>query len=349
MEIVHTMAELERYTTQAVEVSPDHPVLIDEFLEDAVELDVDALSDGESVVIAGVMEHIEEAGVHSGDSACSLPPHELSEHVGQMVRDQTVAMALELGVIGLMNVQFAIRGRTVYVLEVNPRASRTVPFVSKAIGVPIAKIAARLMAGETLEEVGFTEEIVPQHVAVKEVVFPFNRFPGNDTLLSPEMKSTGEVMGIDQSFVRAYRKAQLASGFVLPTEGRAFVSVKDSDKPLVLAAARELQAMGFEIVATGGTAAYLEERGVTCTSVLKVMEGRPNIVDRIKSGDIHLVINTTVGRQAIQDSRDIRRSAFVQDIPYQTTIPGAWAMVSAIESLRSDPTPHITSLQQLYS
>jgi carbamoyl-phosphate synthase large subunit len=349
MEIVHSMAELDRYMTQAVDVSPDHPVLIDEFLEDAVELDVDALSDGENVVIAGVMEHIEEAGVHSGDSACSLPPHELPEHVGQMVRDQTVAMAKELGVIGLMNVQFAIRGRTVYILEVNPRASRTVPFVSKAIGKPIAKFAARLMAGETLEAIGFTEEVIPEHVAVKEVVFPFNRFPGNDTLLSPEMKSTGEVMGIDQSFVRAYRKAQLASGFVLPTEGRAFVSVKDSDKPLVLGAVRELHGLGFEIVATSGTAAYFEERGVACTAVLKVTEGRPNIVDRIKSGDIHLVINTTVGRQAIQDSRDIRRSAYVQDIPYQTTIPGAWSMVNAIESLRSDPTPHITSLQQLYS
>ena len=348
MEIVHSIAELDRYTTQAVQVSPDHPVLIDEFLEDAVELDVDAVSDGVDVVIAGVMEHIEEAGVHSGDSACSLPPHELAEHVGNMVRDQTVAMAKELGVIGLMNVQFAIRGRTVYVLEVNPRASRTVPFVSKAIGKPIAQIAARLMAGETLAEVGFTEEIIPDHVAVKEVVFPFNRFPGNDTLLSPEMKSTGEVMGIDKSFVRAYRKAQLASGFRLPTAGRAFISVKDSDKPLVLATARQLLDLGFELVATRGTASYLQERSVDCTLVRKVMEGRPNIVDRIKSGDIHLVINTTVGRQSIEDSRDIRRSAYVHDIPYQTTIPGAWSTVKAIESLLSDPKPHITSLQELY-
>jgi carbamoyl-phosphate synthase large subunit len=348
MEIVHSIAELDRYMTQTVQVSPDHPVLIDEFLEDAVELDVDAVSDGVDVVIAGVMEHIEEAGVHSGDSACSLPPHELAEPVGNMVRDQTVAMAKELGVIGLMNVQFAVRGRMVYVLEVNPRASRTVPFVSKAIGKPIAKIAARLMAGETLAQVGFTEEIIPAHVAVKEVVFPFNRFPGNDTLLSPEMKSTGEVMGIDKSFVRAYRKAQLASGFQLPTEGRAFISVKDSDKPLVLATARQLVSLGFEVVATKGTAKYLTERSVSCTEVRKVMEGRPNIVDRIKSGDIHLVINTTVGRQAIEDSRDIRRSAYVQDIPYQTTIPGAWSTVKAIESLLSDPKPHITSLQELY-
>ena len=348
MEIVYSTEELERYITSAVDVSPDHPVLIDEFLEDAVELDVDAIADGQDVVIAGVMQHIEEAGVHSGDSACSLPPYDLPEPVGDMVRDQTKAMARELGVVGLMNVQFAVRGRTVYVLEVNPRASRTVPFVSKATGVPIAKLAARVMAGEKLADLGFTHERVPKHVAVKEVVFPFSRFPGNDTLLGPEMKSTGEVMGIDRSFSHAYLKSQLAGGFPLPTAGRVFVSVKDADKPLILATARQLAALGFELVSTRGTATYLQERSVACDVVLKVPEGRPHIVDAIKSGTIDMVINTTIGHQSILDSRDIRRSAFVQGIPYHTTIPGAWAAVRAIEAVVGDPIPHIAPLQELY-
>ncbi len=348
MEIVHSTEELERYIAKAVEVSEDHPVLIDEFLEDAVELDVDALSDGTQVVIGGVMEHIEEAGVHSGDSACSLPPYALTEPVLDLVRDHTKAMALELGVIGLMNVQFAVRGRTVYVLEVNPRASRTIPFVSKATGVPLAKLAARVMAGESLEAIGFTREVIPQHVAVKEVVFPFSRFPGNDTLLGPEMKSTGEVMGIDRDFARAFRKAQVACGFALPQKGRAFLSVKDADKPLILKAARKLVELGFELVSTRGTARYLSERGVPTEVVNKVAEGRPHIVDRVKNGDIQLVINTTVGRQAIIDSRDIRRSAYVHGIPYQTTIPGAWAAVAAIEAVSQDPAPHICPLQELY-
>ena len=348
MEVVHSSEELGRYMDRAVGVSPDHPVLIDEFLEDAVELDVDALSDGDIVVIAGVMEHIEEAGVHSGDSACSLPPHQLPEPVGDLVRHQTEALAVELGVIGLMNVQFAVRGRTVYILEVNPRASRTIPFVSKAIGVSMAKLAARVMAGEKLVDLGFTREVIPGHVAVKEVVFPFNRFPGNDTLLGPEMKSTGEVMGIDRSFERAYRKAQEASGFSLPTSGKAFLSVKDADKPLVLTCARRLAELGFDLICTAGTAAYLEDRGVACEVVNKVAEGRPHIVDHIKSGHIDLVINTTVGRQAIEDSRPIRRSAYIHDVPYQTTIPGAWSAVSAIASVVEDPTPHIAPLQQLY-
>ncbi|MGM0578201.1 MAG: carbamoyl-phosphate synthase large subunit [Myxococcota bacterium] len=348
MEIVYSSEELRRYIEQAVDVSPDHPVLIDEFLEDAEELDVDAVCDGTDVVIAGVMQHIEEAGVHSGDSACSLPPHTLPEPVLDLVRDQTTALARELGVVGLMNVQYAVRGRTVYVLEVNPRASRTVPFVSKATGVPIAKVAARVMAGETLADIGFTAEVVPSHVAVKEVVFPFNRFPGNDTILGPEMKSTGEVMGVDRSFERAYGKAQVASGFELPTSGRVFISVKDSDKPLVLGAARKLAELGFALVCTRGTAQYLRSRGVDCEVVNKVAEGRPHVVDRIKSDEIALVINTTIGRQSIIDSRDIRRSAYVQGIPYQTTIPGAWAAVASIASRLDDPTPHITSLQELY-
>ncbi|MCB9729022.1 MAG: carbamoyl-phosphate synthase large subunit [Deltaproteobacteria bacterium] len=348
MEIVYTLEDMARYMRQAVQVSPDHPVLIDEFLEDAVELDVDALADGTDVVIAGVMQHIEEAGVHSGDSACALPPHDLPEPVLDVVRDETVAMARELGVVGLMNVQFAVRGRTVYVLEVNPRASRTVPFVSKATGVPIAKLAARVMAGATLKELGFTKEVVPKHVSVKEVVFPFNRFPGNDTLLGPEMKSTGEVMGVDRNFARAYGKAQAACGFALPGPGRVFISVKEPDKALILGAARKLVEAGYELVCTRGTAAYLAGRGVPSDVVNKVTQGRPHIVDRIKSNEIALVINTTIGRQSILDSRDIRRSAYVQGIPYMTTVPGAWAAVAAMVSRLEDPTPHITTLQELY-
>ena len=349
MEIVYETEQLERYITQAVDVSPDHPVLIDEFLEDAVELDVDAVSDGKRVVIGGVMQHIEEAGVHSGDSACSLPPYDVRPEVLDVIRDQTRALAMELGVVGLMNAQFAVRGRTVFILEVNPRASRTTPFVSKATGVPLAKIAARVMAGETLEAIGFTSEVVLDHVAVKEVVFPFSRFPGNDTLLGPEMKSTGEVMGIDRSFHRAYYKAQLASGFLLAQSGRVFISVKDGDKPVILQTARKLVELGFELVCTGGTAAYFQERGVPSTPVNKVLEGRPHIVDRITSGDIDLVINTTIGRQAILDSRGIRRSAYLKNIPYQTTIPGAWAAVAAIEAVIADPAPHIAALQELYA
>ncbi|MGB0589279.1 MAG: carbamoyl-phosphate synthase large subunit [Myxococcota bacterium] len=349
MEIVFSMSDLSRYMTHAVQVSPDHPVLIDEFLEDAIELDVDALCDGQDVVIAGIMQHIEEAGVHSGDSACSLPPHNLPDPVLNLVRDQAKAMALSLGVVGLMNVQFAVRGRTVYVIEVNPRASRTVPFVSKATGIPIAKIAARVMAGEKLADMSLPAEITPRnHVAVKEVVFPFSRFPGNDTLLGPEMKSTGEVMGVDRTVERAYGKAQLASGFELPDSGRVFLSVNDQDKPLVLSTARELAALGFEICCTRGTAAYLAERDVATTVVNKVMEGRPHIVDRIKSNEIAMIINTTVGQQSILDSRTMRRAAFVAGISYHTTVPGAWAAVASIAARAKDPAPSITPLQELY-
>ena len=349
MEVVHSTEGLERYIQTAVEVSPDHPVLIDEFLEGAVELDVDVIADGSNAVIGGVMEHIEEAGVHSGDSACSLPPYEIRNEVLDLVRDQAVRLANELSVVGLMNVQFALQGRAVYVLEVNPRASRTIPFVSKATGVPLAKIAARVMLGETLAEVNLTQEPVPRHVAVKEVVFPFSRFPGNDTLLGPEMKSTGEVMGIDTNFGRAFWKAQIASGFTLPSTGRVFVSVRDADKPLVLDTARSLIECGFSLVCTRGTQQYLEKRGVEAEMVHKVNEGRPHVVDVIRSGQIQMVINTTVGRQAIADSRDIRRSAFLHNIPYQTTIPGAWAVVQAIRAAQNDPTPHVTSLQALYT
>jgi len=348
MEIVRSDEELTRYLNEAVSVSPDHPVLIDEFLEDAVELDVDAVCDGTNVVVVGIMEHIEEAGVHSGDSACSLPPHEVAEPVLDLIRDQTRALALELGVVGLMNVQFAVRGRTVYILEVNPRASRTVPFVSKATGVEVAKFAARAMYGETLPDMGLTKEPTMSGTAVKEVVFPFSRFPGNDTLLSPEMKSTGEVMGFDASFERAFFKAQKACGFPLPTSGCAFISVKDADKPLILATARKLIDLGFTVIATGGTAEYLQQRGVDAEVVNKVSEGRPHIVDRMLSGDVQLVFNTTIGRRSILDSRDIRRTAYTNSIPYQTTIPGSWATVAAIEAVAAEPEPHVAPLQELH-
>jgi len=364
MEIVYSMEDLARYMSQVVDLPTsrpqgesstattemtDHPILIDEFLEDAIELDVDALCDGTDVVIAGIMQHIEEAGIHSGDSACALPPHNLPDPVLDLVRDQTRAMALALGVVGLMNVQFAVRGRTVYVIEVNPRASRTVPFVSKATGVPIAKLAARVMAGERLRDLGVPAEITPRHhVAVKEVVFPFSRFPGNDTLLGPEMKSTGEVMGVDRTVELAYGKAQLASGFELPTSGRVFLSVNDRDKPLVLSSARQLVELGFELCCTRGTAAYLAARDVPSLVVNKVTEGRPHIVDRIKSGEVAMVINTTVGKQSILDSRTLRRAAFVAGISYHTTVPGAWAAVAAIASRAEDPAPSISTLQELY-
>lgn len=348
MEIVHSDDELTRYLNEAVNVTPDRPVLIDEFLEDAVELDVDAVSDGTNVVVVGIMEHIEEAGVHSGDSACSLPPHQVPGPVLDVVRDQTKALALELGVVGLMNIQFAVRGRTVYVLEVNPRASRTVPFVSKATGLEVAKLAARAMYGDTLPQMGLTHEPVIEHTAVKDVVFPFARFPGNDTILSPEMKSTGEVMGVDASFERAFFKAQKACGFELPSEGCVFISVKDADKPMILGTAKKLVALGFTLIATRGTAEYLNERGVKTDVVKKVSEGRPHVVDRMLSGEVQLVFNTTVGRRAIEDSRDIRRTAYTHNIPYQTTVPGALASAAAIEAVAAQPEPHVVPLQELY-
>jgi len=272
----------------------------------------------------------------------------VAEPVLDLIRDQTRALALELGVVGLMNVQFAVRGRTVYILEVNPRASRTVPFVSKATGVEVAKFAARAMYGETLPDMGLTKEPTMSGTAVKEVVFPFSRFPGNDTLLSPEMKSTGEVMGFDASFERAFFKAQKACGFPLPTSGCAFISVKDADKPLILATARKLIDLGFTVIATGGTAEYLQQRGVDAEVVNKVSEGRPHIVDRMLSGDVQLVFNTTIGRRSILDSRDIRRTAYTNSIPYQTTIPGSWATVAAIEAVAAEPEPHVAPLQELH-
>src|SRR6266852_5092652 len=338
MEIVHGPVALARYMSNAVKVSGKNPVLIDRYLQDAIEVDVDALADGEDVAIAGIMEHIEEAGIHSGDSACSLPPHSLPAAVIADIERQTAALAKGLGVVGLMNVQYAVKESTVYVLEVNPRASRTVPFVAKATGVPIAKIAARVMAGERLAVLLPVGSRCPRpgagHVAVKEAVFPFARFPGVDLILGPEMKSTGEVMGLDTDFGRAFAKSQLGSGTDLPLSGCVFVSVRDSDKAALVAPCRQLVAWGFELIATSGTARKLREESLPVSSVNKVREGRPDIVDEMRSGRIQLVFNTTEGVQAIADSFSLRRTALTHNIPYYTTVAGARAAVQAIRALR---------------
>jgi len=334
MQIVYDDTNLKRYMNEAVLASPEHPVLVDKFLDDATEVDVDAVSDGRDVVIGGIMEHIELAGVHSGDSACSLPPRSLSQKVQNDIRRQTVSLAKELRVVGLMNIQYAVKGETVYVLEVNPRASRTVPFVSKAIGQPLAKIAARVMAGKTLQELDFTREIVPSHISVKEAVFPFIKFPGVDTILGPEMKSTGEVMGIDTSFAMAFAKAQIASGTFLPVQGKAFLSVRDHDKTAALPIARRLVESGFSVVATSGTALHLRNAGITVEVINKVIEGSPHVVDAIRAGEIAVVMNTVEGVQAIADSFSIRRSALECRVPYFTTIAGAGAAAEGIARLR---------------
>ena len=336
MEIVYDESRLERYMTRAVIASPEHPVLIDKFVEDAIEVDVDAISDGTRVVVGGVMEHIEEAGVHSGDSACSLPPVTLNAGLIQEIVRQTKLLGEALEVKGLMNIQFAVRGEEVLILEVNPRASRTVPFVSKAVGVPLAGLAARVMVGRTLEDLGFTEEIVPQHVSVKEAVFPFIKFPGVDTLLGPEMRSTGEVMGIDSDFPISFAKAQLAAGMRIPTEGTALLSIKDSDKQGVVQVAKKLHEMGFGIKATGGTKDFLVETGIPVQYVKKVREGRPHVVDAIINGEVQLVINTVEGVEAIADSYTIRRSSIEQNVAYFTTVPGARAAVLGIEALKRE-------------
>ena len=336
MEIVHDEEQLNRYMDTAVQVSGSSPVLIDYYLRDAIEVDVDAVRDGERVYVAGIMEHIEEAGIHSGDSACSLPPHSLSGGVIEELERQTRALAEALDVIGLMNVQFAIQDGTIYLLEVNPRASRTVPFVAKATGLPVAKIAARVMAGETLDGLGVPEDFDLDHVAVKEAVFPFDRFPGVDILLGPEMKSTGEVMGIDRDFPRAFAKSQLGAGVRLPQEGTVFISVKDSDKPATLGLAKRLRAAGFDLIATGGTQKFLSEAGLEVTAVNKVLQGRPHCVDAIMNGDVQLVINTTAGAQAIADSFSIRRESLLCNVPHYTTMTGAAAAVDAIEASRED-------------
>ncbi len=333
MEIVHDLDGLRRYMASAVKVSGKSPVLIDSYLQDAIEVDVDALSDGETVFVAGIMEHIEEAGIHSGDSACSLPPYSLPEAVVQGIERQTEALARGLEVIGLMNVQFAVKGEDIYILEVNPRASRTVPFVAKATGRAIAKIAARVMAGERLANL-LTPTSRGQHVAVKEAVFPFARFPGVDIILGPEMKSTGEVMGIDSDFGRAFAKSQLGAGVRLPDAGVVFISVKDRDKPSLVESGRKLVEMGFELVATSGTATYLEAQGIAVRRVNKVLEGRPHIVDAMKSGNVQLILNTTEGAQAIADSFSLRQTALLGNIPYYTTVSGARAAVAAIAALK---------------
>jgi carbamoyl-phosphate synthase large subunit len=334
MQIVYDGEALQNYMTHAVSASPEHPVLIDKFLDDAIEIDVDALGDGDDYVIGGIMEHIEHAGVHSGDSACSLPPKTISREVQDEIRHHTIALAKALNVRGLMNVQFAVQGSNVFVLEVNPRASRTVPFVSKAIGVPLAKMAAKIMVGRKLKDLGLTREIVPTHISVKEAVFPFNKFPGVDTLLGPEMKSTGEVMGIDSCFGIAFAKAQLASGVRLPKGGKVFISVRNEDKASVTPVAKTLDDAGFEIVATKGTAAYFASHGVSCEVVKKVQEGGPNIADQIKAGDIALVVNTPEDARSHADSFYIRRCALDYSVPYFTTIAGAEAAAEGIVYLQ---------------
>ncbi|TAJ78251.1 carbamoyl-phosphate synthase large subunit, partial [bacterium] len=334
MELVYDRDALKHYMTHAVAASPEHPVLIDKFLDDAIELDVDALADGERVVIGGIMEHIERAGVHSGDSACALPPKSIAPEIQDEIRRQTFSLAKALKVRGLMNVQFAVKGHDVYVLEVNPRASRTVPFVSKAIGVPLAKLAARIMVGRKLAELGLTSEVLPRHFSVKESVFPFNKFPGVDTLLGPEMKSTGEVMGIDRSFGLAYAKAQLGGGMRLPQQGKVFISVRDEDKESVCPIAQRFHRMGFQIVATRGTAAYFQNHGVPAELVNKVQEGSPHIAEAIKNGEIAMVINTPTDAHSHADSYYLRRNALDYQVPYFTTIAGADAAVEGIELLK---------------
>ncbi|MEO8558703.1 MAG: carbamoyl-phosphate synthase large subunit [Rhodospirillales bacterium] len=336
MQIVHDRTGLERYMRDAVKVSGKNPVLIDSYLSDAIEVDVDALADADGDVhVAGIMEHIEEAGVHSGDSACCLPPHSLPPSVIEDIRGQTVAMAKALKVVGLMNVQYAVQDGVVFVLEVNPRASRTVPFVAKATGVPIAKLAARLMAGEKLRDLPVEATSRTKHIAVKEAVFPFARFPGVDIILGPEMRSTGEVMGIDTTFGRAFAKSQIGGGTKVPTEGTVFISVRDGDKKTVLEAARRLAQMGFKIVATRGTAAFLRDNGVETTLVNKVLEGRPHIVDMMKDGGVDLVFNTAEGAQSTTDSFTLRRTALMNKIPYYTTVAGARAAVEGIAAMRA--------------
>jgi carbamoyl-phosphate synthase large subunit len=345
MQIVYDPPSLEAYFATAARVSEERPVLIDRFLEDAFECDVDAISDGSRVVIGGIMQHIEDAGIHSGDSACVLPPYLIGERDMAVMREQTVALATALKVVGLINVQYAIKNGVVYVLEVNPRASRTIPFVSKAIGVPLASLAARAMMGETLEDMGFTEEVTPAYVSVKEAVFPFNKFPGTDPVLGPEMRSTGEVMGISDSFGSAFAKSQLAASNGLPLEGVVLVTVTDSDKPTVTPIARRFHAMGFRIVATAGTVAYLRARGVPADHVFKVHEGRPSCLDMLVNGDVHLLINTPLGKHAQVDDYLLRQAAIVQRVAYTTTMSAASAACDAILSLRSRG-PRVQSLQE---
>jgi carbamoyl-phosphate synthase large subunit len=348
MEIVYDERSLTQYFERAARVSEDKPVLIDSFLEDAFEADVDAISDGEKVVIGGVMQHIEDAGIHSGDSACVLPPYLIDEEHIETMRGYTVQLAKALNVVGLINVQYAIKDGLVYVLEVNPRGSRTVPFVSKAIGVSLAAIAARVMLGETLEEVGFTEEVAPAYISVKEAVFPFNKFREFDPILGPEMRSTGEVMGISDSFGSAFGKAQLAADNVLPTEGAIFITVNNSDKRSILPIARRFQEMGFKLFATDGTAKHLRGRGIPVTTVLKIHEGRPNGIDMMLNGEVQLLINTPLGKESQRDDYTMRQAAIANRVAYTTTLSAASAACDAILSLRSR-APAVLSLQEWHA
>jgi carbamoyl-phosphate synthase large subunit len=346
MEIVDSEAQLDDYIATAVNVSGDSPVLIDQYLRDAIECDVDALCDGEEVRIAGVMQHIEEAGVHSGDSACTLPPYSLGADIIAEMERQAEALAHALGVVGLMNIQFAVKDGQVYLIEVNPRASRTVPFVAKAIGQPVAKIAARVMAGEKLSAFPPFKRDLP-YMAVKEAVFPFARFPGADPVLSPEMKSTGEVMGIDATFEAAFLKSQLGAGMVPPTSGTVFVSVKNTDKAVILPAVRQLIEHGFRVIATGGTQSYLAEQGLAVERVNKVAEGQPHIVDKIIDGDIALIFNTTEGWQSLMDSKSIRQAALAGKVPYYTTATASVAAAAAISAIHPDQL-EVRSMQDYY-
>jgi carbamoyl-phosphate synthase large subunit len=349
MEIVYDKGALKQYMENAVDASPEHPVLIDKFLERAIELDVDAICDGETVVVAGIMQHIEEAGVHSGDSACILPPYDLAEGILERVKEQTRALARELGVVGLMNIQYAVRDDDIFLLEVNPRASRTVPFVSKAIGVPLAKLAARVMAGKKLTELGFTEDPTPSYSSAKEVVLPFLKFPGVDILLGPEMRSTGEVMGIDVNMGLAYAKSQIAAGNSVPTEGgTVFLSLNKRDKAIMGSLGKDLVELGFKILATDGTAAALKEQGVDSEVVYKVGEGRPNVVDAIINGELDWIINTPFGAASKYDERSIRRTALEHGLPTMTTLAAASAAVAAIRAMR-EQIPAVISLQEYHT
>jgi carbamoyl-phosphate synthase large subunit len=334
--------------TSAIEVTPDRPVLVDRFLEDAIEVDVDCIADGETSVIGAIMEHIEEAGIHSGDSACVIPTFSLSKDVLTEISTATKAMARELNVRGLMNVQFAVKDEAVYVLEVNPRASRTVPFVSKAIGVPLAKLAAKVMAGKTLRELRFTREIVPTYYSVKEAVFPFLRYQGIDISLGPEMKSTGEVMGIDSDLGLAYAKSQMAAPPPLPRKGKVFISVKDSDKEAIIPVAREFVKLGFGVIATSGTAAALAKAKIKVSKVYKLREGRPNVLDRLKNGDINFIINTPSGKIPREDEVMIRNAALAKKIPIMTTVRAAQASANGIRSLQKNKL-QVRSLQEYHA
>jgi carbamoyl-phosphate synthase large subunit len=348
MELVYNEEDLRRYMSSAIEVTPDRPVLVDRFLEDAIEVDVDCISDGETTVIGAIMEHIEEAGIHSGDSACVIPTFSLPQEVLDEISAATKAMARELKVRGLMNVQFAVKGHDVYVLEVNPRASRTIPFVSKAIGVPLAKLAARVMTGKSLRELGFTREIVPKHYSVKEAVFPFLRYEGIDISLGPEMKSTGEVMGIDVDLGLAYAKSQMAAPPPLPISGNVFVSVKDTDKEAVVPVVREFVKLGFGIIATAGTFEMLAAAKIPVTKVFKLREGRPNVLDRVKNGDINFIINTPSGKIPREDEVRIRNASLAQRIPIMTTVRAALASANGIRSLQKRKVS-VRSLQEYHA